>query len=414
LNNPQPKLNELTVWTNTNCNLKCKYCFVYKLNQEQPNKNMTKQTADQLISFADKHLAPNGKIWFFGAEPLLNFDIIKYIAEKSREKGFKWSFGATTNCTLIDEEKAQWMKKFNFALLLSVDGPKASHNTNRIYANGAGSWDDAWKGLSYVRKWLNPNPQIRWTVTPSTVKGLADNIKTMVEEHGLTNLAVDFAYEVQWSQDDLATLKDELQIFGGYYKKWMEEGKPVFSMFIRDAKSAITQTSRPWATRCGLGEGSVGVDYDGAIYPCHRFIDSHQIQIGDIYHGFDPQRTEWQQKWHKTAPYCEIPKKCLTCNFKNACTGGCIAMNHDVFGTPHVISDTFCTIKQLIAEVLGDLCKSLQKNSAFQKLYKKTPQTPKTSETWAVNTKRNSAPNDKQLAGKTNEGTDSKRSEQHE
>ncbi len=69
------------------------------------------------------------------------------------------------------------MKQINFGLLLSIDGPKESHNTNRIYADGSGSWDYAWKGLELVRKTYNPNPQLRWTVTPATVKDLAEKIR---------------------------------------------------------------------------------------------------------------------------------------------------------------------------------------------------------------------------------------------
>jgi uncharacterized protein len=332
---------------------------------------MTTETADQLIRFAEKNLKPDGRIWFFGAEPLCNWPIIKYIVEKTRSMGYKWQYGATTNATQIDEEKVQWMKQVNFGLLLSIDGPKDSHNANRVYADGSGSWDDVWKGLALVRKTLNPNPQIRWTVTPQTLKGLADNIKTVVEEHGLTNLAVDFTYEVEWTKDDLAALKKELEAFGGYYKKWMQEDQPVFSMFIRDANAAITQTVRPWCSRCGLGNGGLGVDYDGTLYPCHRFIDSHKIKIGDIYNGFNTTHKQWIEDWQKIAPYCEDPKKCLTCNYKIACTGGCIAMNYDLFDSPHINPENFCTIKQLITSTLGDLCKSLHDNPTFQKQYQK-------------------------------------------
>ncbi len=367
----EPKIGELTVWTNNKCNLQCKYCFVYKLNPEQAQKAMTTQTADQLIAFAEKNLKPDGRIWFFGAEPLCNWPIIRYIVEKARARGYKWQYGATTNATLIDEEKAKWMKQVNFGLLLSIDGPKESHNTNRVYADGAGSWDDAWKGLALVRKHLNPNPQIRWTVTPQTAKGLADNIKTIVEEHGLTNLAVDFTYEVEWTKQDLAALKAELEVFGGYYKKWMQEGKPVFSMFVRDANAAVTQTTRPWISRCGLGNGGLGVDYDGTLYPCHRFIDSHKIKIGDIQSGFSITHKNWIEEWRKIAPYCEDPQKCLGCNYKKACTGGCIAMNYDLFNSAHINPENFCVIKQLIVDTLGDLCRSLQGNATFQKLYRK-------------------------------------------
>lgn len=368
------KLSEMTVWLTSECDLKCKYCFVYKLNENQPAGKMTIETADQLIRFAEQNLNPNGTIWFFGAEPFCNFDVMRYIVEKSNAKGHKWKFGATTNATLLTEERVRWMKKYNFGALCSIDGPKESHNQNRIYPNGKGSWDDAWRGLNLVKEILNATPQIRWTVTPSTVKGLAENIRSFVEEQKLTNMAIDMVYEIKWTEEDLANLKKELEIFKGHYSKWMQQGIPVFSMFIRDANSAVSNTTRNWASRCGLGTGSIGVDYDGTLYPCHRFIDSHKISIGNIFNGFNSKRLEWTEKWRKIAPYCEIPKKCLTCNYKKACTGGCLAMNYDVFDNARVNPETFCTIKQLIAEVLGDLCKSLQNNSTFQKLYRKRQQ----------------------------------------
>ncbi len=376
MSNPQFKLKELTTWVTSECDLRCKYCFVYKLNENQPHGKMTKETADQLIEFASKNLQPNGSIWFFGAEPFCNFDIIRYIVEKSQERGHTWRFGATSNCTLLTEDMMPWLKKHKFGFNCSIDGLRDTHNTNRIYPDGSGSWDDAWRGLGLIRKYINPTPQVRWTVTPSTVKGLADGIKTLVEEHKLTSLAVDMVYEVEWTAADLATLKHELEVFRDYYAKWMQQGIPVFSMFIRDASAAITKQQRQWCQRCGLGQGAVGVDYDGTLYPCHRFIDSHKIKLGDIYNGFNTTRADWVAHWQKTAPYCEVPSKCLSCNYKNACTGGCLAVNYDVFGNTHSSPEAFCSIKQLIVEVLSDLCKSLQNNATFQKVYKPKPSQP--------------------------------------
>jgi len=143
-------------------------------------------------------------------------------------------------------------------------------------------------------------------------------------------MPIDFVHETPWTQSDLDNLKVELEIFRDYYKKWMEQGISVFNMWIRDANTAVTSGPRSWKMRCGLGTGSVGIDYDGTIYPCHRFIDSHEIVIGDIYTGFNQTQMEWVEKWLKIPPYCEIPKKCLNCNYKKACSGGCIAMNYDI------------------------------------------------------------------------------------
>jgi radical SAM protein with 4Fe4S-binding SPASM domain len=162
--------------------------------------------------------------------------------------------------------------------------------------------------------------------------------------------------------------------------KWMEQGIPVFSMWVRDANTAVNNynNSRAWKSRCGLGTGSVGIDYDGTIYPCHRFIDSHEIKIGNIYTGFNQTQTDFVKNWCKVPPYCEKPKKCLNCNYKKACSGGCIAMNYDILGTVHAIPDTFCTIKQIITNTLGNLCKTLKnnKNKTFNNLYNNKQQQP--------------------------------------
>lgn len=330
---------------------------------------MDEDTTDQLVHFAEHHLSPNGLFWFFGGEPFSHYESMKYIVEKAYAHGWPWRFGVTTNCTLLDEAKVKWAKKFGLGVLCSIDGPEEKHDKFRVYSDGRGSWNEAWRGIQLVRRWLIPTPQIRWTFTPETVEGLADDMKLFVEKYELFNIAVDAAYEVEWLPEDLLKLKAELEKLKKDYKVWMKQGKPVFSMFIRDANSSVTQKMRGWRSRCGLGEGAVGVDVDGTIYPCHRFVCSREIKIGHVSKGFSSERTKWIEKWRKLPPYSEIPEKCLKCKFKKACPGGCLALNFDLFGDLHVVPKTACEIKQLTVEVLGDLCLELQNNETFRRLY---------------------------------------------
>jgi len=115
---------------------------------------MSFETADQLIQFAKQHLKPEGTFWFFGAEPFCNYDVMKYIVEKCVAEGHKWKFGATTNATLLTKDIVVWMKKHNFSVLCSIDGPKECHDENRVYHDGKGSWNDAWQGLVNVKEIL--------------------------------------------------------------------------------------------------------------------------------------------------------------------------------------------------------------------------------------------------------------------
>ena len=370
-----PLLEELTVWNTSACNLRCEYCFVYRLYEDIPRQEMQIETMDNLIHFAMHHLRANGRIWFFGGEPLVSFETMKYITEKARAENLAIQFGVTTNCTLIDEEKAKWMAKHGYGVLCSLDGLQELHDKHRKYADGRGSWSDAWNGIKLVRKYINSNPQLRWTMSIDTVEGTVESMKQLIKD-GLTNLAIDCVYEVEWDEDALETLRKELTEMRDLLDTCYSNGIQVFSMFARDAANALMNKSRMrWTDRCGLGIGSVGVTPKGEVTPCHRFVSSvatlnrQELIIGDVYRGFNPNRLTWIEGWSKIPPYSEKPELCLECNFRNACSGGCIACNYDLFGDAHVVPESFCRIKQLTVEVFKPLVEKHSGNPTFMQLY---------------------------------------------
>jgi len=334
---------------------------------------MSVETMDALIHFAMHHLRFNGKIWFFGGEPFASFETMKYITEKARAENLAITFGVTTNCTLIDEEKARWMAKYGYGVLCSIDGVPQLHDRHRRHPDGSGSWSEAWNGIKLVRKYVNVNPQIRWTVDVDTVEGVTESMKAFISV-GLTNLAIDLVYEVEWDDDSLETLRGELMEMSGLLDECYSRGIPVFSMFVRDTLSAVSSRHRvSWSGRCGLGMGSVGVTPKGEITPCHRFVSSMatvgEPEIGDVYRGFSPKRIEWIRKWVTIPPYSEKPELCLNCKFRMACMGGCLALNYDLFGDPHVIPESFCKIKNIVVEVFRQLVLKHIGNPVFRQLY---------------------------------------------
>jgi len=269
------KIFELTAWATGRCNLRCHYCFVYKLYPQQPSSDMQPDVVEALIDFGLRYGSRPIRIWWFGGEPLLAFDnVIKYAVDLVLKRGLRVGmngdvyFGLTTNCTLLTEDKVKFFARYGFGILLSIDGTKEKHDKYRVFPNGRGSFDVAWRGLQLVRKYLNPNPSIRWTVAPETVEGLANDVKWYVDQ-GLTNLAIDWVYEVKWYEEDLKKLRQEMYKIREYMIKWMRQGIPVMLKFVRDGVAPAVAPFRAWwKSRCGLGQGSVGVDIDGTIYPC--------------------------------------------------------------------------------------------------------------------------------------------------
>lgn len=56
----------------------------------------------------------------------------------------------TTNSSLLDKEKADWLMQHNFKLSISLDGPEEEHDRNRVYASGKGTFKDVMKNVSYI------------------------------------------------------------------------------------------------------------------------------------------------------------------------------------------------------------------------------------------------------------------------
>jgi sulfatase maturation enzyme AslB (radical SAM superfamily) len=67
------------------CNTSCTYCQVSHKNTSASACDMTNETADRAVDFMFKSPSSHLKLEFQGGEPLLNFDMVRYIVERTRE-----------------------------------------------------------------------------------------------------------------------------------------------------------------------------------------------------------------------------------------------------------------------------------------------------------------------------------------
>lgn len=134
------KLSFMSLQVTQNCNLRCKYCpYTYNegFNRLHNHKRMTKKTIalaiDMLVNKSiDNELLTIG---FYGGEPLLEYELIKYTVEKIKKRigERKIRFTITTNGTLLNEEILEFLDKYKFSVLISLDGPKDINDKNRIF-----------------------------------------------------------------------------------------------------------------------------------------------------------------------------------------------------------------------------------------------------------------------------------------
>lgn len=112
------------------CNMRCDYCAYYdKYDSSFHRKTMTKETAYNSIRYLMLH-SSNAKelhISFYGGEPLLRMDLIKYIvilANRMNYLGKRISFSITTNGLLLNHvDTLDYLIENDFYITVSLDGP---------------------------------------------------------------------------------------------------------------------------------------------------------------------------------------------------------------------------------------------------------------------------------------------------
>ncbi len=154
-------LRQLTLGITEDCNFRCKYCvysgnYDYSRSHSKSCMNFTvaKKAIDYYFSLLEMGRRYNPKrktaVSFFGGEPLINFNLIKKCVEyiESTYDIFETSYNLTTNGSLLDEDKAEWLMQNNISMLISIDGPKEEHDRNRVYRNGKGTFKDVMKNIT--------------------------------------------------------------------------------------------------------------------------------------------------------------------------------------------------------------------------------------------------------------------------
>ena len=68
------------------CNHSCQYCQVSRQSEDRSAYDMTEAMADRALDFTFRSPSPAIKIEFQGGEPLLNFDLIKYIVSEAESR----------------------------------------------------------------------------------------------------------------------------------------------------------------------------------------------------------------------------------------------------------------------------------------------------------------------------------------
>jgi uncharacterized protein len=364
----------VTLHLTTACNLKCSYCYA---RPESKGIDMTREIIDKAIDFSMTEFKTNIGLVFFGGEPLLRKDLIKYAVERCKTIEYQqqprphFHFKLTTNGTLLDDDFIKFSKESGISIGLSIDGIEKAHDFSRIGRNGDGSFHIIEPKINRLLE-IQPYIHAMMVITPDSLIYYAKSVEYLINR-GFRYIIASMNYAGNWQPKHLNELKNQYQIISRLYKKWtFEQKKFYFSPFEMKLATHIRGNEDKCYT-CQLSKRQISIAPDGKIYPCVQFvkdgISNTAYSIGDIWQGFDTQR---EVLFNQSV---EEKETCKDCALKVRCYHTCSCLNYQTTGNINKVSPLLCETERILIPIVDQLGEELYKSRAamfIQKHYNRS------------------------------------------
>jgi His-Xaa-Ser system radical SAM maturase HxsB len=262
------------------CEHSCPYCQVSRQSQDRQRYDMDRATASKALDIALSAPAPMIKIEFQGGEPLLNFDLIRWIVLEAKKRavdcGKQLGFVITTNLALLNEEILDFCDEHGVLFSTSLDGPRDLHNKNRP-RRGMNSYELAVAGIGRIKERLGPD---RVSALMTTTEASLDRVEEIVDEYirqGLDGIFLrplsPYGFAIKTKQFHKYHAQDWLEFWKRglcYILEINKSGRrfPEFysTLLVRRMLSDDPIGYVDLRSPAGIGLGALVYNYDGAVF----------------------------------------------------------------------------------------------------------------------------------------------------
>lgn len=280
------------------CNHSCSYCFAKSQPEDSKGYDMSEETARAVIDFIMQSPNRYVTVEISGGEPLLNFDIVRYLFEYAKDVNSRFKkdlrFSIVTNLTSMDEDILAFLMENNVGISTSLDGPKEVHDKNRRYRDGSGSYSDV---IYWIDKIRNEHNYGRLNALPVITRHSLSYSHEIVDEyvsHGLMMLRLKYMAEVGFA----STLWKKIgYIPGEYFDFWAETLNYMLELNRRGVAinegmaslmlKKIMYVQNPGFTDlefpCGAGITQNAFSNSGDIYTCDEGRSFDIFKIGNVH-----------------------------------------------------------------------------------------------------------------------------------
>ena len=337
------KLDNIVMNVTNTCNRHCKYCYAHT-----KSGMMGINTAELILDKCYKNHLEKGSdkkfnVSFYGGEPLLNWDCIKYSLDYCNGKSYDISFGITTNLTILTNEMIEYFKKYNVHLLISIDGRKETHDRNRD-----NSFDLVLENVKRLfENGLENQMEARPTVMPYKCNELDKDIEYLIDL-GFDTISPVIVRDTEWKEEDYDNLMEGLVLTWELYLGLWNDNKPVKIKLCDDyIDKDLVLGNKKQQKVCNAGDcTSCSIGVYGEIMPCHQrhLIDD---KFDEFRNGFitsdEVKDVNFNNYIIKSKTY-----DCEQCEARVICKGGCPSENWTENNDGNLMNATQCNIERIM------------------------------------------------------------------
>ncbi len=319
------------------CNMACTYCFYLKKSRLFPHSKTHRMSEDvlkQMVQQVMKWGEPQVSFGWQGGEPtLMGIDFFKKAVEFQQRFGGRRvkevGNGLQTNGILIDREWARFLKKYNFLVGLSIDGPEHIHNKYRRLKAGKGSWS---RVVDKARLLLDTGVAVNaLAVVNDYSVQFPEEVYEFFKSLGLNYMQfVPFVEPDPVKPGQTAPFSVDAEKYGRFlcrlFDLWMKDADgTVFNTSIRFFDSLFYRYLGQAAPDCTLHENCgiyVVVEHNGDVYSCDFFVED-KWKLGNVKKEslLEMLNSPLQEQFGRMKE--DVSRACRHCQWFHYCRGGC-------------------------------------------------------------------------------------------
>ena len=315
------------------CNMACKYCL-REAEMSENSKTLSDEKAVEICDHILRYCKETGEdkitVQPWGGEPLLEKNKIFLIQDYLTEHGIAPCISIETNGLLLTDELIDELYRRDIWVSVSIDGPEALHNGQRVFRDGRPTHSIVEKHLMRLSEKFQGRVSVIATLTRETYTHVKEIIYYLVKDLKLVNVKLNFVHKSSFmDNDDLCMTEDEIaectkEIFETFLQL-NKEGYRVGDYNVFTKMLNLITNSKDDSCISGGCHGArrmIVFDHKGDIYPCD-VTDYPEECLGNISSGVG--LVDCVREAMKTHDYFLEKKeeKCEDCPWYCYCKGGC-------------------------------------------------------------------------------------------